>query len=132
MAEAGGRDYQIFPVLSAPQIETVKRFASAEPRRFAPGEVVFSISDRHAPAWLVLEGAMNSFRHDGLAAEAPITTHRVGQFSGEVSQLSGRPSLAGARAGPDGCTALAFDGPHLRALIIGSADVGEILMRAFI
>jgi thioredoxin reductase (NADPH) len=75
---------------------------------------------------------MDSFRHDGLAGEAPITTHHVGQFSGEVSQLSGRPSLAGARAGAGGCTAIAFDGPHLRALIIGSADIGEILMRAFI
>jgi len=132
MTDAGARDYQIFPTLNVHQLETAKRFASGEPRRFAPGEVIFSIGDRSAPAWLVLDGSMNSFRHDGLAGEAPITTHRVGQFSGEVSQLSGRPSLAGARAGPDGCTALAFDGPHLRALIIGSADVGEILMRAFI
>ncbi|MET0748380.1 MAG: FAD-dependent oxidoreductase [Rhizobium sp.] len=132
MAEAGARDYQIFPILNAHQIETARRFASGEPCHFAPGAVVFSIGDRSAPAWLVLDGSMNTFRHDGLSGEAAITSHGVGQFSGEVSQLSGRPSLAGARAGAEGCTAIPFDGPHLRALIIGSADVGEILMRAFI
>ena len=75
---------------------------------------------------------MDAFRHDGLSHEAAITTHRPGQLSGEVNQLSGRPSLAGARAGADGCTAVAFDAAHLRALVIGSADVGEIVMRAFI
>jgi thioredoxin reductase (NADPH) len=132
MTEAGERDYQRFPVLNIHQIEVAKRFASSKTRCFEPGETVFAISDRDVPAWLVLEGAMETFRHQGLAGEAPITTHRAGQFSGEVTQLSGRPSLAGARAGPDGCMAIAFDGAHLRALIIGSADVGEILMRAFI
>src|SRR4029453_13940985 len=31
-----------------------------------------------------------------------------------------------------GCTALPFDAAHLRALVVGSADVGEIIMGAFI
>src|SRR5260370_24739952 len=35
-------------------------------------------------------------------------------------------------AGPDGCTAYPFDLPHLRALLISSADIGELMMRAFI
>ena len=49
-----------------------------------------------------------------------------------MSQLSGRESLAQGRAGADGCTALPFDPAHVRALMIGSAEVGEIMMRAFI
>jgi hypothetical protein len=71
-------------------------------------------------------------RRDGLKHELPITTLEIGQFSGEVSQLAGRATLAAGRAGPQGCTALPFDAPHLRALVIGSADLGEIVMRAFI
>jgi hypothetical protein len=31
-----------------------------------------------------------------------------------------------------GCTALPFDAPRLRALLIGSAEIGETIMRAFI
>src|SRR5580700_3391054 len=55
-----------------------------------------------------------------------------GQFSGEVSDLAGHASLAMVCAGPDGCTAYPFDLPHLRALLISSADIGELMMRAFI
>src|SRR5262249_30791122 len=126
------RRHQIFPVLDRAQIETAKRFASADARHFAAGEVVYEVGERYAPAWLVLEGAIEVVRRDGLDHEAAITTHRVGQISGEVSQLAGRPSLAAGRAGPQGCTALPFDAAHLRALVIGSADVGETIMRAFI
>jgi thioredoxin reductase (NADPH) len=36
------------------------------------------------------------------------------------------------RAAADGCTALPFDAVHVRALMIGSAELGEIIMRAFI
>ncbi|HEV7463688.1 MAG TPA: FAD-dependent oxidoreductase [Methyloceanibacter sp.] len=126
------RREQMFPVLDAAQVETAKRFASGPEQVFAPGDAVFDVSKPNAPAWLVLKGAIDVVRRDGLAREVAITTHHAGQFSGEVNQLAGRGYLATGRAGPEGCTALPFDGPHVRALMIGSADVGEIMMRAFI
>jgi len=123
---------QMFPTLDAAQIETARRFASGPARAFAPGELVFGIGDRHAPVWLLLQGSIDIARRDGLDHEAAITTHHAGQFTGEVSQLGGAASLAAGHAGPDGCTALPFDTAHLRALVIGSAELGEIIMRAFI
>ena len=126
------RQHQMFPVLDAVQIETARRFASAPARHFAPGETVYAIGDRDAPAWLVLEGSIEAVRRDGLSHEALVTTHRPGQFSGEVNQLAGRAAIAAGRAGSEGCTALPFDAAHLRALMVGSADVGEIVMRALI
>src|ERR1700722_13088489 len=123
---------QMFPVLSAPQIETARRFASGEARRFAPGELVFDVGQRQAPAWLVLEGGIEVIRRDAHGREEPIVTEGVGQFSGEVSQLAGRPALAAGRAGPEGATAVPFAAAHVRALVIGSADIGEIVMRALI
>jgi thioredoxin reductase (NADPH) len=123
---------QMFPVLSAPQIQTARRFASGEVRRFAPGELVFDVGQRQAPAWLVLEGGIEVIRRDAHGREEPIVTEGVGQFSGEVSQLAGRPSLAAGRAGPEGATAVPFDAAHVRALVIGSADIGETVMRALI
>lgn len=132
MADLSARKDQMFPVLSDRQIETARRFASGAAQRFEAGAFVYKVGDHAAPAWLVLDGSMDVFRHEGLTHEAPITTHGVGQLSGEVNQLSGRPTLAGARAGAEGCTVIPFDAAHLRALVIGSADVGEIVMRAFI
>ncbi len=123
---------QVFPVLDPVQIETAKRFASGEARFFAPGEVVYEVGERLSPAWLVLEGTIEVVRRDGLNHESAVTTHASGQITGELSQLSGRASLAAGRAGPKGCTCLPFDAAHLRALVVGSAEVGEIVMRAFI
>ena len=75
-----------------------------------------------------------SLRADAMASgrEGLFATGGPGQFSGEVSDLAGHASLAMVCAGPDGCTAYPFDLPHLRALLISSADIGEVMMRAFI
>lgn len=132
MPDVDDRDHQRFPVLTRSQIATARRFASGPERRFGPGETVYAIGASDVPAWLVLDGAIEVVRRDGLNVEAPIVTHHAGQFSGEVNQLAGRPSIAGGRAGPLGCTALPFDPAHLRALMVGSADVGEVVMRALI
>lgn len=108
------------------------RFASGMERAFDPGETLYTIGDRQVPAWLVLEGSVAVSRRNGLRGEVPITVHEAGEFTGEVSQLGGCPSLASGRAGSPGCTAVPFDGAHLRALMVGLADVGEVVMRALI
>jgi thioredoxin reductase (NADPH) len=132
MSTIATREHQMFPVLDAAQLETAKRFASGPARRFGPAEIVYEIGERDAPSWLVLEGSIDVMRRDGLSQEAPITSHGAGQFTGEVNQLAGRASIAAGRAGPDGCLALPFDAAHLRALMVGSADLGETVMRALI
>jgi thioredoxin reductase (NADPH) len=114
------------------QVDTAKRFASGPARQFAPGELIYDVGVRNVPAWLVLEGSIEIVRRDGLHRESSVVSLGAGQFSGEVSQLAGHGTLAAGRAGPDGCTALPFDAAHIRALVIGSADLGEIVMRAFI
>jgi thioredoxin reductase (NADPH) len=123
---------QMFPVLTAEQVADVRRFASGPATRFEPGAMIYAIGDRDSPSWLVLEGSIEVLRRDGLDRETPIVIYKPGQFSGEVNQLAGRGSIATGHAGSRGCTALPFDAAHLRALMIGSAEVGEIVMRAFI
>ena len=110
------RPDQLFPVLDAAQIEAVRRFASGSSRSFAPGEAVFDVGERGAPIWLVLAGTIEVARRDALGHEASVTTYKLGQFSGEVSQLAGHASLAIGRAGSEGCTALPFDSAHVRAM----------------
>ena len=126
------RAYQRFPVLDPDQLETAKRFASGPAQDFAPGAIVFDVGERNSPIWLLLKGSIEVIRRDGLQREATITTLGVGQFTGEVSQLAGQGTLALGRTGAEGCTALPFDAAHVRALLIGSAEIGEIMMRAFI
>jgi thioredoxin reductase (NADPH) len=126
------RRVQMFPSLDAAQIQAARRFASGPETTFAPNEIVYEIGQRAALLWLVLHGSIEVVRRDGLSREMLITVHDVGQFSGDVNALTGWPSMATGRAGPEGCTALPFDAAHLRALMIGSAELGEIVMRALI
>ena len=114
------------------QIQFALRFASGPPRRFAPDEKLLDVGDRNTTVWLVIEGSIVASRRDGLGREGLFATGGPGQFSGEVSDLAGHASLAMVCAGPEGCTAHPFDLPHLRALLISSADIGEVMMRAFI
>jgi thioredoxin reductase (NADPH) len=89
-----------------------------------------SASETHR--WLVVAGVIEAVRRDGLGHEGAITIQGPGQLTGEVSQLSGRASLAAGRTGPHGCVAIPFDAAYLRTLVIGAADLGETVMRASI
>src|ERR1700736_2654005 len=126
------RKSQLFPTLTPRQLEFAVRFASGPARRFEAGENVFDVGDRDAGVWLVAEGGIIATRRDGLGRELLFATCGPGQFSGEVSELGGAASFAAACAAPKGCVAYPFDAPHLRALLIASADIGELMMRAFI
>lgn len=125
------RREQMFPVLSPQQIHVARRFGGP-PQRFAPGEIVFKLGQTGAPAWLVLSGAIEVARRDGLGHMSPITSHGAGEITGEISQLAGGPALAEGRAGADGAEAAPFDASQVHALVIASADIGEAVMRAFI
>jgi thioredoxin reductase (NADPH) len=126
------RQAQMFPVLDAAQIATARRFASGPERTFAAGEPIYDVGQRDVPAWLLLEGGIEITRHDGLGRQEAIAVETPGQFTGEVNQLAGRGSLTAARGGPDGAVAVPFDAAHLRALLIGTAELGETIMRALI
>ncbi|MEO6103559.1 MAG: FAD-dependent oxidoreductase [Pseudoxanthomonas sp.] len=132
MPELDTRLHQRFPTLDSAQLATARRFASGPERHFAAGETVFSVGDTHSPMWLVLAGGIAVERRDGLGHVQPIILHGPGHFTGEVSQLAGRGSLAAGTAGPEGCTAVPLDAAHLRALLIGAAELGELVMRALI
>src|SRR5208283_1196558 len=132
MVPLSDRSAQRFPRLRAEQLEVVKRFANTEPRRFSPRESIFQVGERGVPAWFLLEGSAELFGRDGLDEEISLRQIESGQFTGELHQLTGRPTLAGALAGTDGCVAQPLNAERLRALIVGSAELGELIMRALI
>ena len=125
------RREQMFPVLTPTQIATARRFGG-EARHFAPGEIVFDVGQVGTPAYLVIAGSIEVTRRDGLGHGSTITRHGPGELTGEVSQLAGGPSLVQGRAGSDGAEAVPFDAVRLRNLVIGTTEIGETIMRAFI
>ena len=108
------RDHQLFPVLSEIDIKHMRRFGHV--RHFADGDMVFEAGKTSFGLMLVLQGGIVVSRYDGLGNTSYITTHTVGQFSGEVAQLSGRPSLGNGHAVGD-VEVLVVPSESLRALL---------------
>jgi thioredoxin reductase (NADPH) len=129
---ASDRASQRFPRLSEPQLNLVGRFRDVEPQTFGPSEPIFEIGDKCVPAWFILKGSATLFARDGFDNEAMVEDLLPGQFTGELHALGDRPTIEGAKAGPEGCVALPLYAPKVRALIVGSAELGELIMRAFI
>jgi thioredoxin reductase (NADPH) len=126
------RSAQRFPRLREAQLDVVRRFAEAHERTFAPGESIYNVGERGVSAWFLLRGSAEISGRDGLNQPIELQSLESGHFTGELHQLTGGPALAGAVAGPDGCVAIPLDAVRLRALIVGSAELGELIMRAFI
>lgn len=69
-----GRSAQRFPRLRDPQLEIVKRFATAPTRTFAPGEPLFKVGDCGVPSWFLLTGSAEVFGTDGVDQPTTIRT----------------------------------------------------------
>jgi thioredoxin reductase (NADPH) len=119
---------QTFPVLTSAQIERLRAVSTV--RAVQPGEVLFRPGDIAVPFFVVLSGKMEIVE-PGLAGERLITTHSPGEFSGEVSMISGQRCLVLARVTEAG-ELLEMNVNALRAFIGRDAEMSEILMRAFI
>src|SRR3954447_2274606 len=119
----------IFPTLTAAQIERVA--AHGRRRSLRAGEVLVETGDAAVPFFVVTAGQVEIVRPSAAGGEEVVTTHGPGGFTGETNLLSGRRSLARARAAEAG-EGIELDRDTLLALVQTDAELGEILLRAFI
>ncbi len=119
---------QTFPVLTEAQTERVRPLATL--RKVVPGEVLFQPGDLRVPFFVILSGQLDILQ-PSLSGERLVTTHLPGAFTGEVSMISGRPSLVLGRVAEAG-ELLELTQDALRSLIGRDAELSEVIMRAFI
>jgi thioredoxin reductase (NADPH) len=127
--EVETRRHQMFPVLSACDIERIRRFGSV--RHYGRGACLFRAGDPGPGMFVVLKGRVAISQRDGFGHVVPIERQGPGQFLAEIAQLSGRPALVDGHAEEEVETLL-VPPDQLRALIIAEADLGERLVRAMI
>ena len=120
---------QTFPVLTPSQIARVRTCCS-KLRPVRAGEILFEPGDTHVPFFVLLSGSMEIVQPD-LACERPIAKHGPGEFTGEMTMISGRQCLVRGRVA-EGGEFLELSGEGLRSLVAKDAELSEILMRAFI
>lgn len=123
------RHAQAFPILTADELARVHRFGRQ--RHFVDGERVFETGRTGRGIYVVLSGAIRITGRDSHGDALEVVEHGPGSFSGELSQLSGKPSFVDGLAMGDTET-LEIDEDQLHALLIAEAALGEKMMRAFI
>ena len=119
---------RLFPRLTPAQIARVARLGTVRPLR--AGEILYDTGDPHAPFVLVVAGRVQVVRR-GADRDELIADIGPGQFTGEVNLLAGRRTLVRARATEPG-EAVELDRERLLGLVQTDAEIGELLMRAFI
>jgi thioredoxin reductase (NADPH) len=127
-AAAHSNAERMFPTLTRAQVARVA--ARGQVRSLRNGDVLYEAGVAVSGFFVVTAGQVEVVRSSGDTEEL-ITLYGPGQFTGEINMLSGRPSLVWARA--KGCgEVIEMDREHLLALVQTDAEIGEILMRAFI
>ena len=119
---------QVFPTLTPEQIARVA--AHGHVRRVERGEVLLEPGDQNPRVFVVTAGHIEVVKPSG-DTEEPVTIHRRGQFTGEVSMLSRRRGFVRMRAGEAG-EVIELDREQLLTLVQIDSELSEILMRAFI
>ncbi len=119
---------QIFPVLSEAQIRRLRSIGQI--RNVRAGDVLFQPGDTDVPFFVVMSGSMEIVQ-PGLMGERPITSHAPGEFTGEVSMISGQRCLVLGRVTEPG-EFLELRNEQMRTVIAQDAELSELLMRAFI
>jgi len=119
---------QAFPVLTAAQIDRIR--PGSKLRRVEPGEILFQPDDSGVPFFVLLSGSMEIVQ-PMLTGERLIVTHGAGEFTGEISMISGQRCLVRGRVTEAG-EFLELSGDGLRSIVARDAELSEIFMRAFI
>ena len=123
------REAQTFPVLSEDMVARMIPYGHEE--AVADGTVLYTRGERGIDFFLVLEGSIQVLDANECGTVSIFATIRPRQFTGELYMFNERATLMSGRAAEDS-RVLRVSPAHFRRMVSAEADIGEIIMRAFI
>jgi thioredoxin reductase (NADPH) len=119
-----------FPTLDEAQITRLSGCTAGVPRSYKDGQRLFAVGDRDFKFFVVKSGEVEIVDHSGDEPKR-LTVHRRGQFTGDVSHLTGTPAVVSAVArGP--CEVVEISGEGLRRVLNLCPDLSDVILQAFI
>jgi thioredoxin reductase (NADPH) len=119
-----------FPTLDEAQIARLMACAGGTPRSLENGQTLFAVGDPDMTFFVVKSGEVEIIDYSGDEPKR-VTVHRTGQFTGEVSHLTGTKAVVSAIARGN-CEALEISGEGLRGVLNQCPDLSDIILQAFI
>ncbi len=123
------RREQIFPTLTAGEIQRLQRFGST--RTCAAGTTFLRAGSPSPGLQVLLSGTARVQSPDEHLRDREIVEHRTGSLVGELAGLSGTPALLDVIATTD-VNLLLISTARLRDLMVEEVELGERIMRALI
>jgi thioredoxin reductase (NADPH) len=119
-----------FPTLDDDCLAALGQCSLTARKSFRDGEALFRAGDRDSKFFIVISGQIEIVDETGDAPNR-VTTHGHGQFSGDVSQITGRPAVVSgyARGATD---VYEVTQASLREILNAHPDLADIIMQAFI
>jgi thioredoxin reductase (NADPH) len=119
---------QVFPMLTPEQIARLA--VHGQVRHVQRGEVLMEAGEQTPRFFVVTAGHIVIVRPSGVT-EALVAVLQPGQFTGELTMLSGRRGIVRIRAGESG-TVIEVERDHVLALVHTDGELSDILLRAFL
>ncbi len=119
---------EVFPTLTEAQIARIERYGRR--RTVTAGEVLIESGETARPFFVILEGEIEAVLPE-YPDRAVVTVGGHGQFTGEINTLTGRSAIVRIRVSKPG-EFIELDRNQMMALVQTDAEIGEIVMRAFI
>ncbi len=117
-----------FPILTADQLQRLH--AHGRVRHVPAGETIIGIGQPSPPFFALRSGTLEVVQ-PSRTGSVVLVTHQPGEFTGEVSLLSGRPSLVDVRTASD-ADVIEVQRADLLSIVQSDSELSEILMRAFL
>src|SRR3984885_11294179 len=115
------------PTLSREHIDRIRSVAHL--RSVHPGEILYAPPHPDVPLFVVLEGTVSITRAG--EDQKILAVREPGQFTGEMSVISGSRSLLTARVTKDGAV-LELTREKVLSLMAKDTEIGDIFMGAFV
>ena len=119
-----------FPTLDETQIRKLAACSGAVPKRFQDGQTLFAVGDLNINFYIVKSGEVEILDYSGDQPKT-VTVHHPGQFTGDISHVTGLPAIVSAVARGD-CEVYAFSGDTLRRVLNQCPIISDIILQAFI
>jgi thioredoxin reductase (NADPH) len=119
-----------FPILNGQQMAALGACAAASPRAYRKGEVLFQAGERDFKFFVIESGEVEIVDCTGDEPRT-VVVHGPGQFTGDVSHLTGSPAVVSAVAKTD-CRVFEIASKDLRRVLNQCPTLSDIILQAFI
>src|SRR5437588_10837858 len=119
-----------FPTLDQSLIDDLSRCSSVTTKTYRDGQTLFSVGVGDCNFLIAKPGEVESWDHSRDEPKA-VTVHLKGQFTGDVSHLTGNPAVVSAGARGD-TEVYEVSGDTLRRILNQCPTAGDIILQAFI